>query len=127
MCTRTDFHTSVNLQATFEIKLLISNILVPIISNSITLNVCNNFDCLHFYWLEKQCSVSVFSCIYIRMNLSKNKNHWVTHLTHEVRNLLGVPSILVTNFLVKSPTKSPISNHIFLFLVTKMCCIIWLR
>ena len=24
---------------------------------------------------------------------------------------LGAPSILVTNFLVKSPTKSPISNH----------------
>ena len=43
---------------------------------------------------------------------------------------LGTPSILVTNFLVKSPTKSPISNHqFFCFKVIKMCCMIqlWLR
>ena len=43
-------------------------------------------------------------------------------------SLLYSPSILVTNSLVTTPTKSPISNHhSFLFHVTKMCCIIHLR
>ena len=39
----------------------------------------------------------------------------------------GEKNILLTNFLVKSPTKSSISNHnFFLFQVTKMSCMIQL-
>ena len=36
---------------------------------------------------------------------------------------LGAPSILVTNFLVKSPTKSPISNHRFFCFKSPKCAI----
>ena len=37
---------------------------------------------------------------------------------------LGAPSILVTNFLVKSATKSPISNHQF-FCFKSSKCAVW--
>ena len=51
----------------------------------------------------------------------KTKMHKGTFCsTITVRNHLGAPSILVTIFFVKSPTKS----QIFLFQVTKICCII---
>ena len=43
-----------------------------------------------------------------------------THAHHS----LGAPSILVTNFLVKSPTKSPISNHQF-FCFKSSKCAVW--
>ena len=51
-------------------------------------------------------------------------NYPILRLTmcQTLHEYLGAPSILVTNFLVKSPTKSPI----FLFQVTKMCCMIQL-
>ena len=50
------------------------------------------------------------------------------HILSLLNQILGAPSILLTNFLVKSSTKSPILNHnFFLFQVTKMCCIIQLQ
>ena len=58
------------------------------------------FVCFLFF-----CCVCLFVCLFFL-----NTNNF----------FLGAPSILVTNFLVKSPTKSPISNHqFFLFQVTK--------